>query len=166
MVTEQTRQDIWQAYLDLARLTRYYDALSDRHRRSHRVIQFLLLASASGGVITFLEVLPKEFQLVVSTAVAVLVVWDLIMDYSKKAALLHKISTECSGIEIRLSSLWNSVQSGRLTDEEARGENTELMQKVLEATRLAGEIGVPENKSLNRKCAAEAYEVMVARYVH
>lgn len=166
MVTEQTRQDIWQAYLDLARLTRYYDALADRHRRNHKIIQFLLLASASGGVITFLEVLPKEFQLIISTAVAVLVVWDLIMDYSKKAALLHKISMECSDIEIRLSSLWNSVQSGRLEDEEAKGENAKLMQKVLEATRLAGEIGVPENKSLNRKCAAEAYEVMVARYVH
>lgn len=88
------------------------------------------------------------------------------MDYSNKAALLHKISMECSDIEIRLSSLWNSVQGGSLTDEEAKGENTKLMQKVLEATRLAGEIGVPENKSLNRKCAAEAYEVMVARYVH
>ena len=166
MVTEQTRHDIWQSYLDLARLTRYYDALADKHRRNHKAVQFLLLASASGGVITFLEILPKEFQLFISAAVAILVVWDLIMDYSKKTALLHKISMVCSDVEIRLNSLWNSVQSGGLADEEAEGENTKLMRRVLEATRLAGEIGVPEHKKLNRRCAAEAYEVMVAQYVH
>lgn len=62
MVTEQTRQDIWQAYLDLARLTRYYDALADRHRRNHKVIQFLLLASASGGSSPFSKCFRRNFN--------------------------------------------------------------------------------------------------------
>ncbi len=34
MVAEQTRNAIWQELLDVARLVRYYEALSDQHRRS------------------------------------------------------------------------------------------------------------------------------------
>ena len=63
MVTERTRNYVWQALLDLERLVRYYTALSDQHRKRHSVVRFLLLAAAAGGVGAFLTQFTEIVQL-------------------------------------------------------------------------------------------------------
>ena len=100
MVTEQTRNYVWQELLDAARLVRYYEALSDRHRRNHSRVRFLLLAAATGSIAALLDLIPESTQLFTSAWVALLVAWDFVSDYAKKAAVLHTISLECSALEI------------------------------------------------------------------
>ena len=84
MVTEQTRNAVWQELLDVARLVRYYEALSDRHRRNHIIVRFLLLVAAASGIAALLDQLPAIAQLIAGGLIAVLVVWDFVSDYAKK----------------------------------------------------------------------------------
>ena len=46
-VSEQTRNEVWQGFLDAARLGRYYATLSNRHRRNHQRLRFALLVAAA-----------------------------------------------------------------------------------------------------------------------
>ena len=108
MATEQTRNAVWQELLDVARLVRYYEVLSDRHRRNHSIVRFLLLAAAASGIAALLDVLPASVQLIAGGLVALLVVWDFIADYAKKATVLHALSLECSALEIE----WRELHTG------------------------------------------------------
>ncbi len=59
MVSDQIRNEVWQHLLDIARLVRYYAALSDRYRRNYTIVRFLLYAAAASGVAAFLEAVLK-----------------------------------------------------------------------------------------------------------
>lgn len=60
MTTSQTRNAVWQELLDTARLVRYYEALSNRYRRYHWAVRFVLLLSASSGIVALLDLLPES----------------------------------------------------------------------------------------------------------
>ena len=164
MATEPTRNEVWQDYLDAARLVRYYEALSDRYRRNHSILRFLLLGAAAGGVGALLDLLPEITQLVAGGAVALLVAWDFVTDYAKKAAILHTIGVECSALEIEWRELWADVNERDLDDAEARRRNRELERRILIATGRSGYADVREDRELNEKCEKDAYRVMVERY--
>lgn len=162
MVAEQTRNAIWQELLDVARLVRYYEALSDQHRRNHLIVRFLLLAAAAGGIAALLDLLPAMAQLVAGGLVALLVAWDFVSDYAKKAAILHAISIECSAMEIEWQNLWLELEN--ISDAEARRENTRLSRRIADVTGWAGQADIRENRKLNEECEKAAYRVMAERY--
>ena len=164
MVNEQTRKDVWQDLLDVARLVRYYEALSDRYRRNHSIVRFLLLAAAAGGIAALLDLLPAIAQLIASGLVALLVAWDFISDYAKKAAVLHAISLECSRLEIEWRELWADVNDHNADDAEVRRKNQLLARKVLEVTGWAGQADIREDQKLNEKCEDDAYRIIEDRY--
>ena len=164
MATEQTRKDVWQELLDVARLVRYYEALSDRHRRNHFILRFLLLAAASSGIAALLDILPASVQSIASGLIALFVVWDFLADYAKKAAVLHAVSLECSTLEIEWRELWADVNKRDLDDADARHKNQRLARRVLEVTGRAGHADIKEDRKLNEKCEKDAYRVMRDRY--
>lgn len=148
----------------MARLVRYYESLSDRYRRNHSTVRFLLLAAAAGGIAALLDVLPAIAQLVAGGLVALLVVWDFVADYARKAAVLHAVSLECSALEIEWRELWAAVNERDLDDAEARRKNQRLARRALEATGRAGHANIREDRKLNEKCEKIAYRVMADRY--
>lgn len=162
MVAEQTRNAIWQELLDVARLVRYYEALSDQHRRNHLIVRFLLLAAAAGGIAALLDLLPAMAQLVAGGVIALLVAWDFVSDYAKKAAILHAISTECSAMEIEWQALWLELEN--ISDADARRENTRLSRRIADVTGWAGQADIRENRKLNEECEKAAYLVVTDRY--
>ena len=162
MVAERTRNAIWQELLDVARLVRYYEALSDQHRRNHLIVRFLLLAAAAGGIAALLDLLPAMAQLVSGGLVALLVAWDFVSDYAKKAAILHAISIECSVLEIEWQDLWLELET--ISDPEARRENTRLLRRIADVTGWAGHADIRENRKLNEECEKAACRVMTDRY--
>ena len=111
-----------------------------------------------------LDVLPANVQLVAGGVVALLVAWDFVTDYARKAAVLHAISLECSALEIEWRALWADVNEGNLDDAEARRENQRLVRRVLEVTERAGREGIREDRKLNEKCEKIAYRVTADRY--
>ena len=148
----------------MARLVRYYELLSDRYRRNHSIVRFLLLAAAAGGIAALLDVLPAIAQLVAGGLVALLVVWDFVADYARKAAVLHAVSLECSALEIEWRELWAAVNERDLDDAEARRKNQRLARRALEATGRVGHANIREDRKLNEKCEKIAYRVMADRY--
>lgn len=164
MATEQTRNAVWQELLDVARLVRYYEALADRQRRNHLIVRFFLLAAAAGGIAALLDVLPAYVQLAAGGLVALLVAWDFVADYAKKAAVLHAISLECSALEIEWRELWADVNEHDLDDARARRENQRLARRVLEVTGWAGRADIREDRKLNEKCEEAAHRVVADRY--
>lgn len=164
MVSEQTRNDVWQELLDVARLVRYYEALADRHRRIHMIVRFLLLAAAVSGIAALLDLLPAAAQLVAGGLLALLVVWDFVSNYAKKAAVLHAISLDCSLLDVEWRELWADVNNGHVSDAEARDKNYRLARRISEVTGWAGQADIGEDPRLNEECAKVAYKVMADRY--
>ena len=166
MVTPQTRNAVWQELLDTARLVRYYEALSDRYRRYHWAVRFVLLLSASSGIVALLDLLPESMrqpvQLTAGGFIALTVVWDFVSDYARKAAVLHAISMECSLVEVELKALWGELE--HRSDDEVRRNNTQLARKMTEVTGWAGQADVREDSKLNQACATSAYTVMKGQY--
>ena len=134
MATEQTRNDVWRGLLDMARLVRYYEKPSDRQRRNHLVTPFLLLGAAGGGIAALLDLLPTNMQLFASGMIALLVAWDFVADYAKKAAILRTIGLECSALESEWRELWANVNEGDLNEDEARRGNQQLERRMLVVT--------------------------------
>ncbi len=164
MVSDQTRNAVWQDILDAARLVRYYETLADRHRFKHWLIRFLMLAAAAGGVAALLELLPSIAQLVAGGLIALLVVWDSISDYAKKAAVLHAISLECSSLENEWRELWLDIENEATDEADARARNNRLARRMDDVTAWAGHADIRENTRLNEECEAAAYRVVVDRY--
>ena len=166
MVTQQTRNAVWQELLDTARLVRYYEALSDRYRHYHWVVRFVLLLAASSEIVALLSLLPEDVrqtvQLIAGGCIALTVAWDFVSDYARKAAVLHAISMECSIVEVELKALWDEIEHG--SDDEVRRKNTQLARRITDVTGWAGQADIGEDSKLNQECAAAAYKVMKEQY--
>lgn len=164
MVSEETRNEVWQELLDVARLVRYYSNLSDRLSRKQRTVRLLLLAVATSGIAALVDLLPPLTQDFVAAAVAVLVVWDIFASYEKKAAALQAVCIECTRLEGEWRQLWVEIDQPDLDEPEARRQCVQLRQRLSEVAARASLAGVQEDAKLNRKCAEDTYEVMRARY--
>lgn len=166
-VSDQTRNEVWQGFLDAARLGRYYSTLSDRHRRIHQLRRVALLVAAAGGVSAFLNLLPGDFRWIAEIAgalIAVVAIWDLVSDDAKKAAILHTIGVECGDLENQWHDLWSAVDQEDADEIEIRNRIRELADRELRVTARAGDSDIREDRRLNKKSAEIAYKVMTDRY--
>ena len=168
MATDHVRHIVWHAYLDAARLVRYYEALSDKYRRKHFIVRFLLLTAAASGIAALLKFFPENYrepvQLVGTGFVALLVVWDSVSDYAKKAAVLHTISFECSEFEREWQKLWTELNVDKLTSAEVLRKNDRLSQRIIAVTSWAGLADIREDQKLNERSTVSADTVMGERY--
>ncbi len=164
MISDQTRNDIWQELLDVARLVRYYEALCNQYQRRHSFLRISLLFAATGEIGALLAVLSTTIQLTIGVIIALLVAWDLVSNYAKKAAVLHTISIECSELENKWRELWADINNAQVGEAEAQRKNKELAQKLLDVTERAGVADIQENRKLNEKCEKAAFQVVVDRY--
>ena len=164
MVSEQVRQAVWKNLLDVTRLVRYYETLSDRYRFKHSLIQFLLLASAFSGIAALLKLLPEIVQLFAGGLIAFLIAWDFVAGYARKAAVLHTINYECNALEIEWSDLWAVINSMEVDDTEVREKNKQLEEKFLSVTGWAGQADIRVDQKLNEKCEEVAYKVVAEQY--
>ena len=168
MRDDNLRHAVWQALLDAERLGRYYGIRAAAHRHAHRTLRFVLLFAAVGGVTRFLDVLPEVTESISNAAgivIIALVIWDFMADYGKKAAILHAISIECGDYDLRLRSLWMSLDHADGEDETAiRAELRAIEDGMLRATARAGYAEVTEHDQDNERATTEAYEVVSARF--
>ena len=164
MATDQVRNEAWYGLLEIVRLTRYYEALSDKYRRNNMIVRFLLLAAAASGIAAMVDLLPATAQRLSSGLVALLVMWDFVSDYAKKAAILHAVSVECSTLENEWRELWVNIDSADATDESVQQINRRLSKRLTEVTSWAGHADIREDRKLNEQCEATSFKVMRDRY--
>lgn len=168
MIQETTRNIIWQDMLDVNRLVRYYEAISNRYHRNYLTTRFVLLFGATGGFISLLDLIPENYrgavQAAASVIIAVTIVWDFLADHGKKAAVLEQISVECSKLQADWKELWNLIETYAIEDEEAQKINSQLNQQLSAVTGRAEAASVRVNRKLNEKCTDDAYQVVAERY--
>ena len=150
------RHHVWQELLDVARLSRYYEALAERHRIKQSIVSFVLLLSAMTGISSLFEVLPPIAYVISSAAIAIVVVWGFIGNHSRKQALLSLVSQECARLEFEWESLWAEINTYQIDEEEAQRRNRELAERLSEVTAWPGLISVRHSRALNRKCLEAA----------
>ena len=172
MTTEQTRMDVWEEMLDIARLVRYYEKLADRHRTHFFIVQGILVLSALVGTAVFLsqfKVFPQHVQeiilIIAGLALASATAWDIVANNARKAAVLHAISKECSLFEIEWMNLWAEVNGHQSEDSVVREKNRQLARRLTEVTVWAGDADIRENSKLNEECESIAYKIMSEKYV-
>ena len=93
--------------------------MSDRYITWKQALDFSLLISAIISVVTILGILPLWSQALSGGVIAILVVYGFVSNYSKKAAVLHAISMECTYLYTQLELLWVGVQEKTMTEQDA-----------------------------------------------
>ena len=168
MRDDSLRTAVWQALLDAERFGRYYGIRARAHQHKHRILRFILLFAAVGGVTRFLDILPDETEHISNLAgivIIVLVIWDFMADDGKKASILHAICVECGEYYLRLGSLWASLNQAEGADETAiRAELRAIEDGMRRTATRAGYANIREHDRDNMRAATEAYQVVSARF--
>ncbi len=162
MASENIRAEVWGDMLDADRITRYYQALADRHHRNTLLVRLILAGSAMAGVVSFLAALPAYAQVTFGLVIAVAVVLDLVVDFQRKAAVLHTITVDMRHNAVEWQDLWGRIDG--MNDNEARDRINALSHRMNTITARTGDIGVGEDPRLNQRCAEATYAVFTQQY--
>ncbi len=162
MVSDQTRNEIWQELLDSDRLVRYYTAVANYYRRMHALTLLLLASGAVSSFAAVVDLLPSSFQLIASALVSLVAVWVFVADYAKKAAVAHMISFQCGRLDIKWRNLWADVE--HVEDGAARERLFALANEMNEVTSRSGDAGLVDNRRLNEKSETDAFKTVSERY--
>ena len=166
-VSDQTRNEIWQGYLDAERLNRYYLYLADRYRKINQGIKFLIVFAAIGGVTRLIEILPDGWNWIAdvsSVAILLLVMAEIVFDFRSKSAVLTRTSEDIQHITKDWQILWNQVDKEDATNDAILKQMNDLLNKSIESIKPVGQIGLSEDKRLNQKSWEEAIKVISDQY--
>lgn len=107
MVSDRTRNAVWQNYLDVSRLGMYYETLANRYRWYYISLRVALLLSVIGSVASPLTPLnhPAATTALVIVTI-ILVAMDYALDLAKKSAVLQEVSIQVKGLESDWEMLW------------------------------------------------------------
>ena len=164
MVYEEVRNYVWQDYLDVARLVRYYQALSSQYHRKHNLMRILVLLPAVSSAGVLFESFPAILGAILGVTVAAVVVCDFVLDYGRKAYVLSAIYAECSELESEWSELWERTNSGEFEGSEIRAMNSDLSKRLNSVTSRAINAGIRVDDRINKECTESAYKIMEERY--
>ena len=160
MSHEMTRQTVWSHMLDAARNTRYADLLETRYRRIHFGARFMLLLFATASATDFLDVyLVGRWGMVPELLFGGLVIWDFVADYATRIAVLNSAKRGCGFLEARWRELWQDTESRRMSDDDIRRRNTELLNELMHATASMDTL-VGTVEKVNVRSTKNAYKVM------
>ena len=167
MVSQRTRNAVWQSYLDVSRLGLYYEELANRYRRYYVVLRVALLLSVIGSVASpFTPLSHPAATTFLVIATVVLVAADYALDLAKKSVVLHQINVQVGRLENEWKMLWIRVDDADSADSNIRLDNFRLEERLMEATRRCGEEGIATNYKLDRKCMEMAYDVIEEKTKH
>ena len=174
MVTDQTRNAIWQDMWDAERYSRYYGSLSDSYRRRHKLMRFATLASVlveatisvsyiGTGVSGMWATVFLALIVGLGIAITILVIWDATSNYAGDAVALSWVSLDCALLNAQWADLWLDIESFAIDEDEARSRQRELIRKF---NTVAARIDVDLDEKTNEISASEASEVLREKYAH
>ena len=172
MVTDQTRNAIWQDLWDAERYSRYYSSLSDVYRRRHRLTRFATLASVlveatlsvsyiSTGVDGVWATMFLALIVALGIAIVILVAWDATSNYAEDAVALSWVSVDCAALNLEWADLWQDIESYAIDEQEARSRQRELTRRF---NTIATRIDVDLDEKINETSAEDAVRVLKEQY--
>lgn len=166
-VSEQTRNEVWQGYLDAEHQNRYFQWLDGRYRIIYLTIKTAIAFAAVGGVTRLLGILPENWYWAADFAsllILVLVVLDLVFRFGAKSAALAKVSEDMQKIVQDWRMLWNQVDRKTSSQDIILEKINNLLTAQRESIALSGRAGMLESRKLNQKAWEEANDVLAELY--
>lgn len=164
MVTQQTRAHIWYRLASMERYVRYYELLYKRYR-IHRFVSKGMIGVGSTGLLSVF--LSGVDSVLITHGLAIglagVAVWDLIEDPSDKAATLARIGKDMGRLHLEYETLWDQLESGSLTDDQAIRRSNELFNQIYV---ILERFDVGTSERLNSRAAKAAYTHLTSRYRH
>lgn len=165
MVSEPTRDAVWQNCLDVSRLGYYYETLSNRYRRYYIWLRFALLVSVIASVGSQYTPINHPIATTLLVIVAVmLVAVDYALDLAKKSAVLQEIYLQVKGLEADWEMLWLEIEDEDADDSETRRENRALYRRLLRVTGRSVAEGILIDDKLNRESLKTANKIIEDKY--
>ena len=165
MVSEPTRDAVWQNYLDVSRLGYYYETLANRYRRYYIWLRFALLVSVIASVGSQYTPINHPIAttfLVIATVMLVAV--DYALDLAKKSAVLQEIYLQVKGLEADWEMLWLEIEDEDADDVETRQRNRALYRRLLQVTGRSVAEGILIDDKLNRESLKTANKIIEDKY--
>ena len=161
MASEHDISQVWLGLLDAERLTRYYQVVAKRLQRWHMGLTAFIALGSTGAVGALLLDAPDWVAQLLAVAVAAAAVGTSYYGHASKAALAEAAGANCADLALCWRDLWARLNS--LDETDAWREIQSLKRRENETTarvpaHLAG------NRSLNERCAEDAYTVLGAEY--
>ena len=150
--------------LDAARLVRYYDRLFKRHQWWCNAFRITLLSAAVLSASVLFDLFGGWLRVVFGLAVAVVVVVDFVLDYHKRAAVLHAIRSDLGALDVEFAALWMAIGTRAIENDEAQASLADLLRRMHGATDRAGAAGLSTNERLNEECQQAAFDVVASQY--
>ena len=165
MVTDQTRNAVWQNLLDAERYVRYFGALADRYQTRHRLLRYALLVSVIVEATVFIPNIPDGLFIMLTASLGIVIIglaaWDAVSDYGKNAAFLTLVAADCALLKNEWNELWMDIETYAVDESQARDRRRELDSRL---RVVAERTNVNLDESLNDSCAEEAFRVMEQQY--
>ena len=157
MVSDRTRNEVWQHVYDVERLCRYYEAMRDKMHRNIVIAQVVAALAAVGAII----MVPMSAVAMIGCFVAVFVAFSMSVGYAGKSASARITYEQLTGLRIDIRNLWLLVDDESSDEADIRLIVDELARKV-EETTLRADLSV--DKRLNKRTSAEAKQILEGRY--
>lgn len=164
MVTEHTRNQIWQEMMDASAYVRYYERLLKRDRTWYVTIRTALLVSPLGGSLAFIALAPNWVQITLGVVISIIVGIEFVTNFAKRVSVLNTTLVSCTEIEQEWEDLWNKVETFSIDDVTANEKIRYLKQRELQATSHVSQADVKEAPFLKEEIWKEAYDVAEGRY--
>ena len=151
MVSQRTRNAVWQNYLDVSGLRSRYGTLANRYLWYSVSLRVALLIAVLGCAASLLAPMSHPAATIaLAIAAVVLALADFALNLARKSEVLRQINADL----VRLESDWIKLLI-RIGDEDAdelefRSENRRLKNRLIDATTRRGERSVAADRSLNR----------------
>ena len=169
---DRIRQRAWLGLLDTDRETLYLSSLANRMRRTHRFTSTVVAVGSTAALTSFIVGMsgiggvPQTGAVglpsgvlgsAISLLVAVVAIWSMISDFSRKAVIAATLAKECSELAASWRSLW--IELSDLGDDEALKRVEDLERSDREITKsVPHDLGI--NRRLNKKCAEQTYQLI------
>ena len=165
VVTDQTRNAVWQDLLDGERYVRYFGALADRYQTRHRFLRYGLLVSVIVEAAVLIPKMPDIVFTVLAVSLGIVIIglaaWDAVSDYGKNAAVLTLVTADCAMLKNEWEELWMDIETYAVDESRARERRRDLERRL---NIVAERTNVNLDESLNDSCEEEAFRVVKQRY--
>ena len=152
MVSQRTRNVVWQSYLDVSLVGMHYETLASRCMRRRDFLRVATLVAVIGSAASpFMPLNHPAATAVLAIAAAVLALADYALNLAKKSAVLHQSSVDVARLEAEWNNLRVRMDDDDADDLEIRSEDRRLKGRLMDAAKRLREAGIAANDNPNRK---------------
>ena len=167
LVTDRTRNAVWNLLCDLELNWRYYDAMADKYLSRYRALRLATLVGMSIMLGLLLIVAGHSSGWVdgIAAGIGVLLVlltlWDAFSNYGQNAFTLRATAHLCDDLKVETEELWLSIETYRITPEGADAGLHFIRRRLKLATQR---VTLRTDAGVDWRAAVDAEKDLMSRF--